>query len=53
MADRNTPILGEIIEVLAPQIADKASAQAQLEDYFKHQYVLNAGDVQFIASSPE
>ena len=53
MADRNTPILGEIVEVLARQLADRESAVAQLEDHFKDQYVLSAGDVQFVASSAE
>ena len=51
MADRNTPILREIIEVLALQLADRKSALAQLEDHFKHQYLLNAGDVHFVAST--
>ena len=50
---RNTQILEEIIEVLAPQLADKASALARLEDHFQNQYLVNAGDVQFVASSAE
>lgn len=50
---RNTQILEEIIEVLAPQLADKASALALLEDHFKKQYLVNAGDVQFIESAAE
>lgn len=53
MADRNTRILREIIEILAPQLADKTSALAQLEDHFKRQYLVNAGDVQFVASAAE
>ncbi len=53
MADRNTPILGEIIEILASQLADRESALARLENHFRDQYLLNAGDVQFVASSAE
>lgn len=46
MATRNTPLLGEIVEVL--RLGEPALAQ--LEEHFRYRYVLNAGGVEDVAS---
>jgi len=51
MATRNTPILGQIINFLAPHLPDKASALALLEDHYRGQYLVSVGDVGFVASA--
>ena len=46
---RNTPLLREIIEVLADQVFNKEQALHDLEDHFDHRLLVNAGDVQTVA----
>jgi len=56
MADqstRNTPLLNEIIGVIADQLPDKSSALARLEQHFRNDYILNAGNADFVASAAE
>ena len=48
---RNTPILSEILDVIADQLSDRASALEKLEEYFRENLIVNAGSTDFVAST--
>jgi len=50
---RNTPLLVEIINVLDELVQDKPAALSKLEDLYQQDYVLNAGDVEFVSSAAD
>ena len=50
---RNTPLLSAIIGVIADLLPDKTSALARLEEHFRDNLILNAGNTDFVASTAE
>lgn len=50
---RNTQLLSEIINTLEDLVSDKDAALARLEEHFRNEYILNAGNTEFVANAAE
>ena len=53
MADRNTPLISEIITALGDMAVNKEAAEGVLKEHFKDCYILDAGDVNDVADFAE
>jgi len=50
---RNTRLLTEILDVISEMLTDKDAALARLEEYFSDQYILSAGNTEYISTTAE